>query len=90
VALEAVCEREAAQLATGLPHDRYLFQCGVLYALRRAYSLSNDIVTATNNLEEMTNARSRSAAVAEQRRANTFLNTPWWDGYQSDAANAAR
>ena len=83
-ALELVCEREAAQLATGLPQEKYMFQCGVFYALRQAHSLAANIVAATQNLEEIKHGRDLAAAAADQRRANTFLNTPWWNGYTAD------
>ena len=91
-ALQAVAEQQAAELASGLPHDKYLFTCGALHALRRAYTLIDDVVTATQNITELTDARQRASAERERRARNVFLNTPWYDGYIRDriAADAGR
>ena len=75
----------ASVLASGLDHDKYLFSCGALTALRRIYTLVDDLVASAANLKEISDARSRTDASAEQRRASTFVNTPWFDGWKRDS-----
>ena len=78
-ALNALCEQQASELATGLAHDRYLFACGALTALRRVYTVVDDVLVAATQLKDHTDARTRNAARADQRAASTFVNTPWYD-----------
>jgi len=87
-ALEALAESQFNELAGGMPHDRYLFTCGALYALRRCYQFPDDVLTAVTSLKEINDVRSRATAERESRTRNTFLNTPWWDSYVHDAARA--
>lgn len=81
-ALEALAEQQASEVASGLPHDRYLFASGALTALRRVYTLVDDLIATAANLKEISDARERQFASAEQRRASSFLNTPWYDGWR--------
>jgi hypothetical protein len=83
--LERVAEAQASELASALPHDRYLFTCGSLTALRRVYTLVDDLLASASKLQEMTDARQRNAADAAARTARTFVNTPWYDGWKRDA-----
>jgi hypothetical protein len=85
--LEAVFEQQARHLASGLPHDQYLFTCGALYAIQRIYNLPQDILNAVTSAEEFDNVRKRSDADRLRRAANTFVSTPWWDTYIRDAAS---
>lgn len=89
-ALEALADQQTNELASGLPHDRYLFTCGALYALRRAYTLADDIVTLTRNLKEIHDVRERANAEHQQRTASAFINTPWWDQFVRDRINGSR
>lgn len=82
--LERLGEQQASTLASGLPHDQYLFMAGALTALRRVYTLADDVIVAATKLEEITDVRTRSAAVANARHAATFVNTPWYTGWRSD------
>jgi hypothetical protein len=82
--LERVAEAQAAELASALPHDRYLFTCGALTALRRVSSLVDDLLASASKLQEMTDARTRNTADAAARTARTFVNTPWYDGWRAD------
>ena len=84
--LDGLGEQQASELASALPHDRYLFTCGSLYALRRVYSLVSDVLAATKSLKEIEHVRVRASLERERRAANAFLNTPWWDAYQRDSA----
>ena len=81
-------EQQAAELATGLVHDRYLFACGALTALRRVYTVVDDVLVAATQLKDHTDARTRTAARADQRAASTFVNTPWYDAAFARAANS--
>ena len=87
-ALEALADSQLSELAGGLPHDRYLFTCGALFAIRRCYQFPDDVLTAVTSLKEINDVRSRATAERESRTRNTFLNTPWWDSYVHDAARA--
>ena len=84
--LERLAETQAAELASGVPHGRYLFACGALTALRRTYTLVDDLLAAGTTLKETTDARSRDTARRTARNAATFVNTPWYDGWRADAA----
>lgn len=85
-ALSKLAEAQANELTTGLSHDRYLFVCGALTALRRTYTLVDDLVAASSQLQEISDARERSTADHTARRAASFLNTPWYDGWKRDAS----
>ena len=89
-ALEAVAERQAAELASGLPHDRYLFACGALYALRRLYTLTDDVLAVTSTIKEISDVRQRANAERTGNASSVFLNTPWWDAYVRDSVDAER
>lgn len=86
-ALEALGEQQAAEFSSGLPHDKYLFASGALTALRRVFTLADDLIAAASTLEEHTNAREHLAARHAARHASTFVNTPWFDGWRRDTAS---
>lgn len=86
--LERVFEQQAKELATGLPHDKYLIQCGAVYALQRMYDLPDQIIAKSRQQEEMKNVQSRLVARDADQRTSIFLNTPWWDQYIRDTARA--
>lgn len=83
--LGRVGEQQATQLASGLDHDKYLFTCGTLVATRRIFTLVDDLLVAAANLKEIQDDRTRTHARAEQRRASTFVNTPFFDGWKRDS-----
>ena len=87
--LERVLCTQVDALLSALPHDRYLFQCGVVYATRRLIELPHDILAKVTELEAHANARDRAAANARDAQGAAFLNTPWWDAYVRDASAAA-
>src|SRR5207302_1183787 len=62
--LERVLCTQVDALLSALPHDRYLFQCGVVYATRRLIELPHDILAKVTELEAHANARDRAAANA--------------------------
>ena len=84
--LAKVAESQAQVLASGLDHDKYLFSCGALTALRRIYTLADDLVASAANLKEISDDRSRNDARVAQRHASSFVNTPWFDGWKRDSA----
>ena len=88
-ALEALAASQLSELTNGLAHDRYLFACGALTALRRVATFPVDVLASTANLKEIDNVRSRTDAARQQRTANAFLNTPWWDAFVRDSTRAA-
>lgn len=88
--IERLGEQQASTLASGVPHEKYLFASGALTALRRTYTLVDDIIAAATQVEEHKNARERKSADNARRHADTFVNTPWYDGWRADAASSSR
>ncbi len=84
--IERLGEQQASTLATGLPHEKYLFASGALTALRRVYTLVDDVIATATNIEELAHARDRKSAAAAVRHADTFVNTPWYDNWRRDRA----
>src|SRR5438445_8054302 len=87
--LERVLCTQLERLVSALPHDQYLFQCGVVYATRRLIELPDQITAKVTELEAHANARERAANNARDARGAAFLNTPWWDAYVRDSAAAS-
>src|SRR3990167_3826994 len=48
-------------------------------ALRRVYTVVDDVLVAATQLKDHTDARTHATARADQRAASTFVNTPWYD-----------
>ena len=88
--LGALAEAQSAELVAGQPHDRYLFLCGALHALRRVYTLADDLIAAATTSEEIADARDRDTARRAARHAAAFVNTPWWDAAGLGASGADR
>lgn len=84
-ALDSLCQQQTETLAGALPHDKYLFQCGVAHAIRVCAALPD---LFTRYLEEH-RART-SQRKPDPDRSLTFLNTPFWDGYQRDTGAGYR
>ena len=84
--LERLGEQQAAELSSGVPHEKYLFASGAFTALRRISTLADDLIAAAANLKEHTDARQRKLAAATARNAATYVNTPWYDGWRTDAS----
>ena len=85
-ALDALCQQQTETLAGALPHDKYLFQCGVAHAIRVCAALPD---LFTRYLED-SRARDQHRRHPGPDRGITFLNTPFWDGYQRDAGSDLR
>lgn len=83
--LERLGEQQAAELSSGLDHDKYLFASGAFTALRRVSTLADDLIAAAAHLKEHTNARERKSAERTARHAASFVNTPWFDSWRADA-----
>lgn len=88
--LERLGEQQASTLASGVDHDKYLFASGALTALRRVYTLADDLIAAANNLKEQQHARDRKLDAADRRHADTFVNTPWYDSWRADSVGRPR
>lgn len=87
--LERLGEQQASTLASGVSHEKYLFASGALTALRRVYTLVDDLIAAATNIEELAHARDRKSARNAARHADTFVNTPWYDSWRADSASDA-
>lgn len=83
-ALERLGEQQAAELASGLPHDKYLFASGAFTALRRVYTLADDLIAAAAHLKEHSNARDAKHADLNARHAASFVNSPWYEQWRAD------
>ena len=78
--LERVFDQQATTLFRALPHDQYLFQAGVCYALERLSSLPQELLTHAQEIA--THASKHTDGGSERERADrVFLSTPWWTDY---------
>lgn len=82
--IERLGEQQASTLVSGVAHEKYLFASGALTALRRVYTLADDLIAAATNIEELAHARDRHVADANAKYADTFVNTPWYDSWRAD------
>ena len=73
--LERVLLQNVEQLFRALPHDQYLFYCGVVFATRRLIELPTDILAKVTELEAHANARHRATANARDAQGAAFVNT---------------
>lgn len=87
--LEQVTLNNVEQLCRALPHDQYLFYCGVVFACRRLMELPHEVLAKVTEMEDHANARERAAHNARDAVGAAFLNTPWWDSYVRDSVNAS-
>lgn len=72
-------ENNLAAILRGLPHDAYMFQCGVCFALEQIAKLPADLTAKAEELNARHTARSPDTT-ADASAA--FVNTPFWDTYQ--------
>ena len=79
--LESVGEQLLKDVLSGLPHEQYLAKCGEMRMLERLIELPHVILDKVAKLEDRKDARFKSIADADAARANTFVSTPFWDGY---------
>ena len=80
VAVERLYENNLAAMLRALPHDAYLFQCGVCYALEQIAALPGDLTLKLRELDARhTNAGTDTISADA---AAIFANTPFWDAYQ--------
>ena len=78
-ALERLYENNLTAILRGLPHEAYMFQCGVCFALEQIAALPGDLTQKRTELD----ARHTSTAEPDTADASAiFANTPFWDAYQ--------
>ena len=77
-ALEALYENNLSAMLRALPHDAYLFQCGVCFALEQIAKLPDDLTLKLRELD----ARHTDNADAAPDSSTVFANSPFWDAYQ--------
>jgi hypothetical protein len=75
--VERLYENNLSAMLRALPHDAYLFQCGVCYALEQIAKLPADLTAKQRELD----AR-HTNDTPESDAASVFVNTPFWDAYQ--------
>lgn len=78
-ALESLYENNLAAILRGLPHDAYMFQCGVCFALEQIAKLPADLTAKGKELDARHTARSPDTTADA---AAVFVNTPFWESYQ--------
>ena len=83
--LERVAEQELRELLGAKEHDRYLFVCGALYAIKRIAQAPAFVATYLEELRSRDRTRRSADADARARAGLIFTNTPWYDAWQSDA-----
>ena len=79
--LERLYENNLAAILRSLPHDAYMFQCGVCFALEQIAKLPADLLVKGKELD----AR-HTADTPDPDASTVFVNTPFWDAYQRRAA----
>lgn len=84
-ALDRLCQQQTETLAGALPHEKYLFQCGVAHAIRVCAALPD---LFTRYLEDARDRAQHRKPAPD--RGVTFLNTPFWDSHQRDAGGDLR
>lgn len=88
-ALERLYETNLAAILRGLPHEAYMFQCGVCFALEQIAKLPADLTAKGKELDARHNANT-SPDTASDASAALFANTPFWDAYQRLSAEHHR
>lgn len=81
-ALEKLYENNLGAMLRGLPHDGYLFQCGVCFALEAVARLPQDLIEKEKELNARHDQREHTDAAASAAERAAFVNTPFWDAYQ--------
>ena len=84
-ALEHLYDLNLGGLLRALPHDQYLFQCGVCYALEQIAKLPADLSEKVKAEDARQSARKSNGAAPG---AALFANTPFWDAWQRTAGRA--
>ena len=82
VAVERLYENNLSAMLRALPHDAYLFQCGVCFALEQIAKLPADLTAKGKELD----ARHTHDTPGPSDARAVFANTPFWDAYQRRAA----
>lgn len=80
-ALERLYENNLGAILRGLPHEAYMFQCGVCFALEQIAKLPADLTAKANELHARHTASPTPDASGDAARA-LFASTPYWDAYQ--------
>ena len=78
-ALEALYENNVSALLRGIPHEAYMFQCGVCFAIEQIAALPVDLTLKLRELDARHSAKSPDAS---ESASAVFANTPFWDAYQ--------
>jgi hypothetical protein len=73
--LERVAQAEYERLATALPYEEYLAQCGAYQAARRAVDLVDTIIEKAERIE--TDGRHESESGRDHARS-IFFGSPQW------------
>jgi hypothetical protein len=77
-------EHNLAAILRGLPHEAYMFQCGVCFALEQIAKLPDDLTLKLRELDARHSANTDSVPDASA----IFTNSPFWEAYQRLGARA--
>jgi len=80
-ALEGLYQQQLAALLRPLGHDAYLFQCGVVFALERAATVVDDLLSARDH-------HAKRAKPEQQPDVRAVLSSPFWHAYQRTRGTA--
>ena len=81
-ALEGLYQQQLAALVRPLGHDAYLFQCGVVFALERAATIVDDLLSARDHHAQRTKRD-------HEPDVRAVLSSPFWDAYQRTRAKSS-
>lgn len=76
--LAALYETQAAPMFSGLPHDAYLFQSGVCYALEQAHRLIETVDQHAREIDEHRRSAAADRQRTDQQRVNAHFGSPWF------------
>src|SRR5438105_4501109 len=80
-AVEELYQQQLAALVRPLGHDAYLFQCGVVFALERAATVVDDLLSARDH-------HAKRAKPEQQPDVRAVLSSPFWHAYQRTRGTA--
>jgi len=80
-AVEHLYEANLGAILRPLPHDAYLFQCGVCFALEQIAALPGDLTLKARELDAR-HTTSTTDTTSDADASAVFANTPFWDAYQ--------
>jgi hypothetical protein len=76
--LEVLVDQEAARIAGGLDHDKYLVVSGRIQSLETVYSLIDTLDKTAREIDEHRSKSGDAKRDADTRRDLNFAGSPYW------------